>query len=95
MHELIHDSLDELARALSVLTSREKLGNAYQRIATRAAVEGWPTPIVFSGFEIGAAITTGLSLEAAPAENPVRTAYSIYTNGTFRRTHSYMTPLVT
>jgi inosine-uridine nucleoside N-ribohydrolase len=52
---------------------------------TRAAVDGWPTPIVFSGFEIGAAITTGASLEAAPADNPVRTAYAIYTSGTFQR----------
>jgi inosine-uridine nucleoside N-ribohydrolase len=52
---------------------------------TRAAVEGWPTPITFSGFEIGESIQTGASLADLPADNPVRTAYRVYTNGGYLR----------
>jgi hypothetical protein len=46
---------------------------------TKRVVEGWPTPIVFSGFSIGAAIMTGASLKDAPDDDPVRRAYEIYT----------------
>jgi hypothetical protein len=52
---------------------------------TRRAVEGWPTPIVFSGFEIGETILTGAPLMDLPDDNPVKTAYGIYTMGTFSR----------
>lgn len=39
----------------------------------------WPTPIVFSGFEIGAKIKTGGPLVPhAPANSPVRRAYALY-----------------
>lgn len=43
--------------------------------ATVAVVEEWPTPIMFSGHEIGAAIRTGSCLSETPEENPVRAAY--------------------
>ncbi len=46
--------------------------------ATAKAVDKWPCPIVFSGFEIGAPIRTGAGLKAAPAANPVRRAYELY-----------------
>jgi inosine-uridine nucleoside N-ribohydrolase len=52
---------------------------------TRAAVEGWPTPIIFSGYEIGESIQTGAPLADLPADNPVRTAYRVYTNGGYQR----------
>lgn len=39
------------------------------------AVNMWPTPIVWSGFEIGEPIQTGAGLSAAPASSPVRRAY--------------------
>jgi hypothetical protein len=42
------------------------------------AVNNWPTPVVFSGFEIGVAIQTGSTLANTPATNPVRRAYEIY-----------------
>lgn len=45
----------------------------------------WPTPVVFSGFEIGAAIKTGGVLETSvPEDNPVREAYRLYTGGSDR-----------
>jgi hypothetical protein len=46
--------------------------------STQYAVENWPTPILFSGFEIGGAITTGKVLKDAPP-SPVRRAYELYT----------------
>ena len=49
-------------------------------IDTQYAIENWPTPILFSGFEIGAAIHTGAKLAAAPADDPVRRAYELYTS---------------
>jgi hypothetical protein len=48
---------------------------------TRAVVEGWPTPIVFSGWEIGDPIHTGSALAGTSAQNPVRRAYEVYFGG--------------
>ena len=46
----------------------------------------WPTPIVFSGFEVGSAIMTGRVLQSAvPEDNPVREAYRLYTGGDDRQ----------
>ena len=47
---------------------------------TVCAVEHWPTPILFSGFEIGSEIITGKGLVTAPRTNPVRRAYELYTS---------------
>jgi hypothetical protein len=43
--------------------------------------ENWPTPILYSGFEIGAPIVTGIPLNNAPDNNPVRMAYQLYAQG--------------
>ncbi len=42
------------------------------------AVKEWPTPIIFSGFEIGVKILTGGKLKEAPESSPVRRAYQLY-----------------
>jgi inosine-uridine nucleoside N-ribohydrolase len=47
-------------------------------IASARAINDWPTPVVFSGFEIGAAIKTGARLAQLPEESPVRAAYRLY-----------------
>jgi hypothetical protein len=47
-------------------------------IASVRAMNDWPTPVVFSGFEIGSKIFTGARLKDAP-ESPVRTAFQYYT----------------
>jgi inosine-uridine nucleoside N-ribohydrolase len=52
--------------------------------AARAAVEHWPTPIVFSGWEIGDQIMTGARLAEVPKQSPVRRAYELY-NGLHNR----------
>ncbi len=46
--------------------------------ASVRAVNDWPTPIVFSGFAIGAAIKVGARLREAPEGNPVRACYRLY-----------------
>ncbi len=45
--------------------------------ATVYAVENWPKPILFSGFEIGYSIHTGASLALTPESNPIRRAYEL------------------
>ncbi|HTU25526.1 MAG TPA: nucleoside hydrolase [Pirellulales bacterium] len=46
--------------------------------ATRRTIEIWPTPAVFSGFEIGDKIGTGAGLRDLPRANPVRKAYELF-----------------
>ncbi len=46
--------------------------------ASVRAVNDWPTPVVFSGFEIGARIKTGSRLRETSAKNPVRACYQYY-----------------
>jgi hypothetical protein len=50
----------------------------YDTVASVRAVNDWPTPVVFSGFAIGAAIKVGARLRDAPAANPVRACYQHY-----------------
>ncbi|HUV29009.1 MAG TPA: nucleoside hydrolase, partial [Anaerolineales bacterium] len=49
--------------------------------ATNYVVTNWPTPIFFSGYEIGEDIITGTSLDETAPDNPVRVAYKLYTGG--------------
>jgi inosine-uridine nucleoside N-ribohydrolase len=50
--------------------------------ATYAVIPDWPTPIVFSGYELGVDLVTGAILqEKTPPDNPVRTAYQLYNDG--------------
>jgi len=48
--------------------------------ASMRALGDWPTPVVFSGFEIGNRILTGRRLRDAPERSPVRAAY-LHFNG--------------
>jgi inosine-uridine preferring nucleoside hydrolase len=53
--------------------------------ATRAAIDAWPTPVIFSGFEIGSPIGTGADLRDLPKTNPVRQAYELFNGLTNRQ----------
>jgi len=46
--------------------------------AAAYAIANWPTPIVFSGWEIGNQIMTGAKLRNTPEKTPVRRAYQLY-----------------
>jgi hypothetical protein len=45
------------------------------RAAALRVMNDWPTPAVFSGFEIGDRVMTGKGLRLAFAPSPIRTAY--------------------
>jgi hypothetical protein len=49
-------------------------------VASMRALNDWPSPAVFSGFEIGERILTGRRLRDLPEPNPVRAAY-LHFNG--------------
>ena len=49
-------------------------------LASLRALNDWPTPVVLSGFEIGARVHTGRRLRALPETSPVRAAY-LHFNG--------------
>lgn len=46
--------------------------------SSRKALELWPRPIVFSGFEVGERIMTGPGLKDSPKSSPVRRAYELF-----------------
>jgi purine nucleosidase len=48
--------------------------------ASSYVVENWPTPQLFSGFEIGQGIQTGIKIKDSPATDPVRRAYELFNN---------------
>jgi inosine-uridine nucleoside N-ribohydrolase len=50
----------------------------WDTVASVRAINDWPTPIVFSGFEIGAAVKVGRRLRETPDTNPVRACYQHY-----------------
>jgi hypothetical protein len=43
---------------------------------TGPVLERWPTPVLFSGYELGARVRTGSGLAGLPASHPVRRAYA-------------------
>lgn len=50
----------------------------YDTVASVRAVNDWPTPVVFSGFDIGARVKVGARLVETPESNPVRACYRHY-----------------
>jgi hypothetical protein len=50
----------------------------WDTVASVRAINDWPTPVVFSGFAIGAAIKVGARLRETPEANPVRACYQRY-----------------
>jgi Inosine-uridine preferring nucleoside hydrolase len=55
--------------------------------AAAGAIRNWPTPIVFSGHEIGNVIMTGPGLEKAGLASPVRRAFELYNGLTPRASY--------
>lgn len=50
-----------------------------------AVVNEWPTPIVFSGYTLGAALMTGPGLAVLPEGHPVRRAYALHPTNPMER----------
>jgi hypothetical protein len=52
---------------------------------TKYVVDNWPSPILFSGFEIAESVYTSKKLAICPADNPVRRAYELFNGLTGRQ----------
>ncbi len=77
--ELVADKV----RILSVMGGRYPSGQesnfAVDGGAARHVADEWPTPVMFSGFELGVDLLTGSRLHTeTPADNPVRVAYHLW-----------------
>ncbi|QGJ70388.1 Inosine-uridine preferring nucleoside hydrolase [Planctomycetales bacterium 10988] len=58
-------------------TERPETNIKLDAAAAVAVVREWPGPILWQGFEVGAAIITGPELQATSEENPVRMAFQL------------------
>lgn len=58
-------------------TARPETNIKLDPAAAVAVVNEWPGPILWQGYEVGAAILTGAELQATPAANPVRRAFEL------------------
>lgn len=70
-------------RLLSVMGGRYPEGGESNfmadGVATQAVAADWPTPVVFSGFEVGEELLTGPRLfTETPEDHPVRVAYHLW-----------------
>ncbi len=83
-----HSSLDGVALVERTVGSLVCMGgeypsgrewNFYQDPgASRRVVEGWPTPIVFLGFELGEKVITGRTLHTLPLASPLHLSYLLH-----------------
>ncbi len=76
--ELVAQKVEQLVSMAGTFPSGREF-NVFSDTRSAQKVFGhWPTPILFSGFEIGINVLTGTKLIALPVENnPVKDAYSI------------------
>lgn len=86
LEDLIHSELDLITAKVKELVI---MGGGFPRThspetnikldpaAAVTVANLWPTPILWQGYEVGAAIYTGPELIDAPEENPVRRSYEL------------------
>ena len=76
------DMVKQKVRTWVCMGGKFPQGKEYNLIADGPAaaytINNWPTPIIFSGWEIGNEIVTGAGLRAAPTDSPVRRAFDLY-----------------
>lgn len=77
------DLVRRKVRMLSVMGGRYPEGKEWNfeqdPAAAQRVVRDWPSPILFSGYEIGARILTGKRLHTeSAADSPLRVAYELY-----------------
>lgn len=58
-------------------TARPETNIKLDPAAAVTVTNEWPTPVVWQGYEVGAAMTNGPELIATPEKNPVRRAYEL------------------
>lgn len=58
-------------------TARPETNIKLDPAAAVTVTNEWPTPILWQGYEVGAAMNNGVELKDAPMENPTRRAYEL------------------
>ena len=58
-------------------TNRPETNIKLDPAACVTVINEWPTPILWQGYEVGAAMTNGAELQKVGAENPVRRSYEL------------------
>lgn len=58
-------------------TNRPETNIKLDPAAAVTVTNEWPGPIIWQGYEVGAAMSNGAELQASPQENPVRRAYEL------------------
>lgn len=77
--ELIAEKVDELVIMGAAFPSGREWNIMLEPSAASNVAESWPTPVVYSGFEVGDTIMTGSRLfTEADRDNPVLNAYEDY-----------------
>jgi len=76
------DLVKQKVKAYVCMGGKFPEGKEYNLIADGPAaaytIANWPTPIVFSDWELGNKIMSGAALKSTPAGSPVRRAYELY-----------------
>jgi len=76
--ELVARKVKQLVAMAGAFPSGREFNVYKDSVAAERALAGWPTPIVFSGFEIGKQIKTGLRLLAdSTLTGPVKETYAL------------------
>ncbi|WP_460635002.1 nucleoside hydrolase [Larkinella harenae] len=74
--ELVRQKVKELVSMAGIFPAGREFNVHRDSVAAERAFAGWPTPIIFSGFEIGKQIKTGLRLAANSAlTSPVKDVF--------------------
>ena len=77
-HELVSKKVKQLVSMAGHFPAGKEFNLHIDSVASFYVFENWPTPVIFTGFEIGWEIRTGLRLIASGLQNnPVKDVFSI------------------
>ncbi len=78
-NELVAKKVKKLVSMAGIFPEGREFNVEKDSLSTKYAIDNWPTPIVFSGFEIGSKIVTGLPLvkNSAIRNSPVKDVFRI------------------
>jgi pyrimidine-specific ribonucleoside hydrolase len=76
--DLVRKKVQKLVSMAGAFPSGKEFNVEKDALASKYAFENWPTPVYFTGWEIGAKIFSGLPLTSAPVTNsPVKDVFEI------------------
>ncbi len=75
--DLVKKKVKRLVCMAGMFPSGKEYNVYVDSVASKVTFDSWPTKIIFSGFEIGSKIRTGLRVIAQPGSNPVKDVFRI------------------